>query len=496
MKTRKLVTIRVCFGAGLLFCLAASAAEFHVRPDGSPKGNGTLAAPWDLATALVATKDVKPGDTVWLHAGTYHGGFTSRLSGRPGAPVVVRGVRGARVTIDTRPRDERDNGLFALLGADAVFRDFEVTCSHPVRETKIPGSWPADIRRGGVDVHGDCVAVVNLVVHDCASGFGFWAEGEGGEISGCLIYNNGWRGPDRGHGHAIYAQNARGTKRIKDNVIFHQFAYGIHVYGSEKASLKGFDLDGNIAFENGCLTRRGDNAPGIMVGGASPAERIALRDNVVVGGGIRLGYPWGTTSEDVVCTGNYSEGLVVRDFRTGTIARNTIVAHSQVVQLEAARRLLLGGLRWDDNTYHVTDGRWGECSVLEEGKTRSLTFAQWRETTGFDTRSTFAKGAPSTLRVVVRPNAHEPGRAHIAVLNPGALPEVEADLSGVLRAGQKFRVVSAKDFFGPALVSGRFDGKTVRLPVKPVTPPPPVGLPDVEFPVTEPRFAAFVVLPE
>jgi len=480
----------------LLSASVTSAAEFHVTPAGSPKGNGSVAAPWDLGTALVATQDVKAGDTVWLHAGTYRGGFTSRLSGRPDAPVVVRGVRGARVTIDTHPRDERDNGLLALLGADAVYRDFEVTCSHPVRETKIAGSWPADIRRGGVDVRGDRVSVLNLVVHDCASGFGFWAEGEGGEISGCLIYNNGWRGPDRGHGHAIYAQNARGTKRIKDNVIFHQFAYGIHVYGSEKASLKGFDIDGNIAFENGCLTRRGDNAPGIMVGGASPAERIALRDNVVVGGGIRLGYPWGTTSEDVVCTGNYSENLVVRDFRTGTIARNTIVAHSQVVQMEGARRLLLGGLRWDNNDYYVTDGRWGECSVQEEGKTRGMTFAQWRETTGFDARSTFTKGAPARLRVVVRPNAHEPGRAHIAVLNPAALPEVEADLSGVLRAGQKFRVVSAKDFFGPALVSGRYDGQPVRLPMKPVTPPPPVGMADAELPVTEPRFAAFVVLPE
>jgi hypothetical protein len=78
-------------------------------------------------------------------------------------------------------------------------------------------------------------------------------------------------------------------------VLFHQFAYGIHVYGSEKASLKGFEIDGNIAFENGCLTRKGDNAPGIMVGGASPAERIAIRDKVVVGGGVRLGYPWGTS---------------------------------------------------------------------------------------------------------------------------------------------------------------------------------------------------------
>jgi hypothetical protein len=408
----------------------------------------------------------------------------------------VRGRRGERVTIDTHPRDDRDNGLFLLLGADAVYRDFEVTCSHPVRETKTPGSWPAEIRRGGVDIRGDRISAVNLVVHDCAGGFGFWAEGEGGEISGCLIYYNGWRGPDRGHGHGIYAQNAKGTKWIKDNILFHQFAYGIHVYGSEKASLKGFEIDGNIAFENGCLTREGDNAPGIMVGGGSSAERIAVRDNVVVGSGLRLGYPWGTTNEDILCTGNYTEGLVVRDFRQGKVAGNTVVAHSNAAQLEAAEGLLLAGLQWNDNDYYITDGRWGECSVVEHSKSRGLTFAEWRTTTGFDSKSTFTKGRPSKLRVLVRPNAHEPGRAHVAVLNPQELPEVAVDLSGVLKQGKKFRVLSAKNFFGPPLVTGTFDGTAVRVPMKAVTPPPPVGMPNAKLPVTEPRFAAFVVLPD
>jgi hypothetical protein len=488
--------VRFLIGGIVLSAVVSQSAEFHVTTTGSSRGTGTREQPWDLATALSATEAVRPGDTVWIHAGIYRGGFVSRLSGLPGKPVVVRGERGARVTIDTQPRDDRDNGLFSLLGADAVYRDFEVTCSHPLRETKIAGSWPADIRRGSIDIRGDRVSAVNLVVHDCGSGFGFWAEGEGGEISGCLIYNNGWRGPDRGHGHAIYAQNARGTKRIVDNVVFHQFAYGIHVYGSEKASLKGFDIDGNIGFENGCLTRKGDNAPGIMVGGGSPAERIAIRDNVIVGGGMRMGYPWGTTSEDVVCTGNYSEGLVVRDFRKATIMHNTVVASSTVVSLEGAERLLLNGLRWNENDYYVTDGRWGETSIVENSKSRGLSFVQWRETTGLDAKSTFTKGVPSKLRVIVRPNAHEPGRAHVAVLNPDKLPEVEVDLSRVLASGQKFRILSVKDVFGSPLVTGTYEGSRVRIPMKPVTPPSPVGMPHAELPVTEPHFAAFVVLPE
>ena len=472
----------------------AAAADFYASPTGSAKGNGSREQSWDLATALSPASRIKPGDTLWLQEGTYLGGFASQLAGTPDQPITVRGMPGKRVTIDARPRDARDNALFAIDGNDVIFRDFEMTCTDSVRETKIAGSWPEDIHRGSFHVKGSRISLVNLVVHDLASGFGFWAEGEGGEISGCLIYNNGWQGPDRAHGHAIYAQNAKGTKKLKDNIIFHQFGYGIHVYGSEKASLKGFEIDGNICFENGALSKSGDRSPGIMVGGGTPAERIAIRDNVVFGGGIRLGYPWGTTSEDVVCTGNYCEGLVVRDFRKAVVSRNTIVAHSSAVILEGEGKLQTRGHQWSENDFYITDGRWGDFAIIENGKSRGLSFEQWRQETGLADKSTFTKGAPEKLRVIVLPNSHEPGRANVAVLNPVGLEEVELDLANVLKPGQKFRIVSAKDFFGPALVTGDYDGKPIRLPMKAVTPPSPVGMPNAKLPITERKFAAFVVL--
>jgi hypothetical protein len=480
---------------GALIAAPANGAEYHVSPDGTPDGMGTSDRPWDLATALAPAASIQPGDSIWLHAGTYSGGFSSHLAGRPDTPIVVRGAPGERATIDTRPRDDRDNGLFHLAGADTIYRDFEVTCSDERRVTEESGSWPADIRRGNVDIRGDRISLVNLVVHDQATGFGFWSEGEGGEIYGCLIYHNGWQGPDRGHGHGIYLQNARGTKRITDNVVFHQFGYGIHAYGSERASLRGIEIEGNITFENGALSRDGHNASGIMVGGGCPATGIVIRDNVSVGGNIRLGYPWGTTNEDAVVTGNYCDwGLVVRDFRQATIAGNTFSAHSNVVQLEGAERLLLEGLQWDDNDLFVTDGRWGDCAIIENNASRGLSFSEWQQATGFDAGSRFTHGHPAEQRVVVRPNAYEPGRAHVAVLNPQLLPEVEVDLSGVLTSGQTFRVVSVKDFYGPSLVTGTYDGGAVRVPMSPVQGVMPVGMPDAELPVTEPGFAAYVVL--
>ena len=481
----------------LLLTRLCCAAEFHVVPVGSPLGNGSPERPWDLATALAGPKEVRPGDTIWIHAGTYRGGYLSKLSGTRDQPITVRGEKGSRVTIDTNPRNAQDNGLLMLQGADVIYRDFEVTCSHPLRETNIAGPWPENIRRGAVEVRGDRLATVNIVAHDLLGGFGFWSEGEGGEVSGCIIYNNGWRGPDRDHGHAIYAQNARGTKRIANNILFHQFAYGIHAYGSEKASLKGFEITGNVAFENGCFRKDRDNTPGIFVGGGSPVERLKVCDNVVVSGGIRLGYPWGAINEDVVCTGNYcDQGLVLRDFHKATIMKNSIAAASNMVMIEGEGKALLSGHCWDENEYFISDGRWGELCLLEGKKGRGLTYHQWRNETGFDARSTFTKGLPSKQRIIVQANAYEAGRANIAVLNPAAWANVEVDLSQVLSKGQKYRIVSVKDFYGAAIVSGVYDCCPVRVPMQPVPNPQPIGLAHLEIPVCEPHFAAFVVLPE
>lgn len=476
--------------AGLL-----SAAEFHAKVDGTPQGDGSLAHPWDLATALQAGA-IKPGDTLWIHPGRYRGGFTSTLRGTTERPIHVRARRDGRVTIDTRPRDDRDNGLFSLQGSDTIYRDLEVMCGDFVRVTKFPGSWPEDVRGGNIDIRGDRIVVANAIVHDCPTGFGMWSEGEGGEVYGCLVHNNGFRGPDRGHGHAIYAQNLKGTKRLVDNIVFHQFAYGIHAYGSEKASLRGFEIEGNIAFENGCLARREEQQPGIFVGGGTPVSDTVVRDNVVYHGSIRLGYPWGPTNEDVVCTNNYASAFILRDFKKGVVTGNTFVGESHPAILEAAAEKMIQGLTWNGNRYFVTDGRWGDFAVIEGKKSRAMDFDLWRKETGFDADGTFTKGTPKEPSVTVRPNKYERGRAHVAILNPHGDSAVSVDLANVLAMGQAYRVVSAKDYFGEPLVRGKFDGRPISIPMREVTPPAPVGMPDALVPSTEPYFAAFVVLPE
>ena len=61
----------------LAAAFSARATDFYVSPSGSSGGNGSITSPWDLTTAFAGPSTVKPGDTVWLRAGTYHTGGTT-----------------------------------------------------------------------------------------------------------------------------------------------------------------------------------------------------------------------------------------------------------------------------------------------------------------------------------------------------------------------------------------------------------------------------------
>src|ERR1019366_7545516 len=101
---------------------------------------------------------------------------------------------------------------------------------------------------------------------------------QGSELNGNIIYNNGWMGPDRGHGHGIYAQNQYGERRILDNIIFNQFSHGIHGY-TENGFIDNMHLEGNISFNNGFL--EGGFERNILVGsdGIAIAQNPALINN-------------------------------------------------------------------------------------------------------------------------------------------------------------------------------------------------------------------------
>lgn len=474
---------------------AVVAKDFHAAPNGLPTGDGSQNAPWDLTSALSKVDVVGAGDTLWLRDGVYQGGFECRLAGKAGSPVTVRQSPGERATIDCRPRDGHDNGLFVVRGDHAVFWGFEVTCSDPKRHTNQGGSWPEDIRRGGLFSRASHVQFINLVVHDTAGGFGFWSEGEGGEIYGSLIYHNGWQGPDRGHGHGIYAQNRTLSKRLADNILFRQFGSGIHCYGSDQAFVQGFEIEGNIGFHNGVLAGPNAGTPAIFVGGGRSIERLLVADNYTFEGPIHCGYPWGNLNQDLALRDNYVVGgLFVRDFKTVRVTGNTVINPWGLVRLESSAELDTGQYIWDMNHYFRTTEMWSGFEIANGEKRRGMEFDDW-QATGLDGASTFGR-YPTGTRVFVRPNRYEKGRGHVAVYNWDLADAVDVDLRGILSAGDHYRLVSAQDFFGEPLMADVYDGRPLRLKMRPNKAPVPIGMHDFQPPATEPKFGAYVVLPD
>src|SRR5690242_4189257 len=78
----------------------ASGNAFYVSPTGTPSGNGSQDAPWDLQTALGQPSSVQPADTVWLRGCTYVGSFISTLNGTAERPLIVRQYPGEYATLD------------------------------------------------------------------------------------------------------------------------------------------------------------------------------------------------------------------------------------------------------------------------------------------------------------------------------------------------------------------------------------------------------------
>lgn len=432
---------------------------YYAAPTGAHNGNGSRARPWDLATALSAP--LQAGDTLWLRGGVYHGSFRSTVSGREAAPIVVRQVPGERAILDGR--GSHSSTLY-VTGDYSTFWGFELTNSDPVRSTAVVGT---ELRPDVVVNHASHTKYINLIVHD--GGVGFYNEPASSldvEVAGCLFYNNGWQGPDRGHGHGLYLKSLVGPLLARDNVVFNQFGYGIHAYtNAGTGKLINIHITGNVAFNNGLLASKPGSAPNILVGGADYASGDEVADNFTYFGpalraadvNVRIGFGR-TRNGDVQVTGNYFAGgdpvLELGYWAAARVANNTLLARGSGPLIRRLDQAAGATQIWRDN----------------------------REST-----------PPAESKIVVRPNPYEAGRGIIIAYNWAHADTVTADLSAVLGRGDDYEIRSVQDVFGPPVAAGTFDGGAVRVPMNRTPPPIPVGMTTSPVPVTGPEFDVFLV---
>jgi uncharacterized protein YjdB len=464
---------------------------FYVAPSGSSGADGSVTQPWSLSHALSgAGGRIQPGDTVWLRGGTYRGRFGSTVRGAAGRPVVIRQYPGERAIIDVADAAANQSGFY-VNGEWTVFWGFEVTNSNTTRTVSFTGNAG---RAGAVSNYASHTKYVNLVVHD--GGVGFYTEPQyvDVEVTGCIFYNNGWQGPDRGHGHAIYLKSNTGPVVARDNVLFNQFGYGIHVYSDAgSGQLNNIRLEGNVAFNNGTLAAN-STSQNILVGGESAATGTVLRDNLTYfspgtgGTNVRVGYST-TRNGTVELQGNYFVGgAPVVDFgywSAATVGSTTLVGSGTVVTLNDRTT---SGKVWSANV-HQRDPQ--SSAWRYDG--RAYTFAGWRSATGLAPTDAALPGSPAAANVVVRSNPYEPGRAVVTVYNWPGLSAVLANPGGMLNVGDSYEVRNVQALFGAPAASGTFSGGTISIPLGGVTPPTPIGMSSSRAPRTGPAFDVFIL---
>jgi PKD repeat protein len=451
VKTRR-IRIAPLFGCALaLLAAVASGADFYVSANGSSSGSGSVSSPWDLQTALNQPAAVHAGDKIWLRGGTYRGSYTSRLTGTAAAPIIVRAYSGERATIDGG-----NNGggyIFEIRGAYTWFWGIEVMSSYGHRTSTQTGSWPTDILYGeGVatdqTVDHPGLKFINMIVHDTRQGFSWWTHAIDSEINGCLAYYNGWDAPDRGHGHGIYTQNQTGTKRAIDNILFQQFSQGYQGYGSSTAFLNNLYLEGNVMFQNGSIDNY--NQRNLIIGGDSVAQNATLVSNLFY-------YGYGRAPLTAFMLGY------------GAVAANSVMTNNYVANNSSFN---VTGLTMNGNTFYGSSS-----GVLPN----------------IYPNNTYLSSRPTGIKVFVRPNRYESGRANITVFNWDLQNTVSVNVTGVLSVGQSYEVRNAQNFFGPPVLTGTYNGSPLQLPTSGLSMASPVGFAAPQ--ATGPEFNVYVLLP-
>lgn len=423
---------------GLSFFLpVAFGATYYAAPTGRSTNTGTAASPLDIFTAIGKTSPARPGDTVCLAAGKYVAPSSSSYFFR----VYLTGAANNYITISScgRHRVTLDGGM-EVYNQWVIVRDLEFMSSFTNRVTSVAGSNPPDILQpAGVSSFAPNVKMINNIVHDLSSGMASWRQAHSNEFYGNIVFYNGHKGPDRGHGHGFYMQNQGATKYLYDNVIFSNFEIGMQIYGTSTTFIENFHLEGNTVFNNGVMSGR--YSRNLLVGGTAVAVNPVILNNSTY-------YPTGWNHGGDNNIGYYASGAGCTNLRM-------------------------------DNNYLVSGGlaltQW-RCTI--QSMAGNTLFGELRaDAVNRRAGNTYLdRVRPTSNRVFVRPNRYEAGRANITVYNWTRSTSVPADISAAgLAVGDAYEVFDVQNIFGSPVATGVYSGAPISLPMNLVAVTPAVG---------------------
>ncbi|MCL5667137.1 MAG: DUF2341 domain-containing protein [Patescibacteria group bacterium] len=433
---------------------STSGNQWYVSPSGLSANNGSINSPWDLRSVLAnnANGRIQPGDTVWMRGGIYNGLYTSNLTGSASKPVILRQYPGEHAAIDGGCDGSDD--AFRVNGAHAWYWGFEIMSS--CTNTRLGG---AANRAKAVETYGPDIKMINLVIHDL-TGYSAWIAigNTDTEIYGNLIYNDGYEGGlgDRGHGHGIYTQNAYGTKHYTDNIIFDNFGHGIQAYGTNPdARADNMTFEGNTSFDSGMVANLSAQPAANLILGTleSSMQNLVVKNNYTY-------YPVGNPENRGISV-KYNGAL-------NPVVQDNYVASDQAVAFELDYQ---GSATVTGNTFY------GSVSGVNSST---------------HPNNIYYTSRPTGVKVFVRPNKYDTGRANITIYNWNQNVSVPVDVSNIgLQPGDTYEIRNAQNYWNEK-ITGVYNGSPISIPMNGWTVVKPMGW-DYAPPTTFPTFGAFII---
>lgn len=532
----------------LLPCLLR-AASYYASPAAS-SGAGTLADPWATYIALTNPSSVMvSNDTLYIRAGTNRGNFTiSRLNGvtirsYPGEwAQFTDGAFGSLVSsISSGATAGHITGLDTALGGTVIFIGSEqiaigdnstatnkilnrgwngtTAAAHSAGSAVIPNNPILNLSLStntiirDLEVFGttstnrnsgtnwcnstgiDCLAtspgtkLINLIIRNTGHpAIGFWSQGDGGEINGCIIWGSGVYdydpqfagGVGTPRGRAAYCQNTLGTAYLKNNITFRTFTGGLEGFG-ETGPVRGFVFDHNLCFDSPT------EEPIEISSGSTPMTNNSVWTNFTTGR-IVAGYQSKTNLlQNLVGNVCVNGTLGAVDFVSGIYTNNTIYISSNRTTTDNSSVSFNGAgsvpkaqlsMTWDYNTYYFQNPshphqfafRSSDPATNASDGSGNLLYANdlnksWQEQSGFDAHSIYATNWPTNMTVMVTPSDYDANRWHVGVVNTTSSNTVNLDLYAMgITNGQNVDIRDAQNYF-VSLFNGNCPGQFYSLPL-------------------------------
>lgn len=325
--------------------------------------------------------------------------------------------------------------------------------------TEIAYGYGIYTNNSGVAGQAKDVRIINCVIHDTKQEISLWGSPSthGMVADGNLLYNGGWHGPDRGHGHRIYTQN----DGVNQGVVRNNIGWGgagqcIQFYGGDTASVKNYDVEQNFWINcNGRNAQYGGNMSPSMDSSTIKNNESTGCDGTNTdcnagGAGTNYGYyPYTTHFTNNVVTGNYMEGNV------------------EVVSD-------LAGTTWSGNTW-ITNVNHGISKTTSPGNLDT-----WFQ----GTYGSIVPPKPSSDRVKTYANGYVTGRCHVMAWNWDAnttivIPAADIASQNCIANGDTYDILDAQNPFGAAVKSGTYvsgTAITVTVPTGATAPIAALGL--------------------